>query len=699
MSSKIKKTNIRAIFLYLVMCGLAVVIVMKILFIQTLQPQISKINTPSFVPLSAARGNIFSDNGSLLAISMPLYNVYLDLSVIEDKIFVKESSSLAFGLSNLFKDKSSNEYLKFLKSNRNSKYLKLKNKVTYNQLKELKGLPILKLDKNKGGLIAEKRANRENPFGILAKRTIGLLRNSNPIGLERAYNKTLSGLDGLQLKQKIGKNLYRDEDSDLNLSPQIGCDIVSTINIDMQDVAHQALSSALVKHDADWGTVILMEVQTGHLKVVSNLKKNKDGSFDENYNHAIAKHSEPGSTFKLASILAGLEDSFFQLTDSIDTEDGTHKFSDKIMRDSKKGGYGKITLGQAFVKSSNVAISKVVNKYYKDEPQLFIDRIYKMGLCTPLDIELPYPNSLLIKKPGTKQWNSVTLPWMSIGYSLRLTPLHMLTFYNAIANQGVMVKPLFTTSVTNGGRVISKNNIEIINPAICSKSSIDKILPFLIKVVDQGTAKSIKNTNYKIAGKTSTTLLDYGLSEINTENGEENIKKYQASFIGFFPADKPKYSCIVLVNNPKKNGFYGGDVAAPIFKEISDKVFASDISLHQSIDNEIEKESLPFVSNGFSNDLHNVLEKLNIPFNAQQSQWSVADKKNNQINLRLRNINNDLDRNKIPSLYGMIISDAVFLLENAGLQVTFKGKGKIKYQSLEKGKEFDLGMKINLIAS
>ena len=699
MSSKIKKINIRAIFLYLIMCGLAIIIVMKILFIQTLQPQISKINTPSFIPLSAPRGNIFSDNGSLLAISMPLYNIYLDLSVIEENIFIKESSSLASGLSNLFEDKSTNEYLKFLKSNRNSKYLRLKHKVTQNELNVLKSLPILKLGKNKGGLIAEKRANRENPFGILAKRTIGVLRNSNPIGLERAYNKTLSGLDGLQLKQKIGKNLYRDEDSELNLSPQAGSDIVSTINIDMQDMAHQALSTALERHDADWGTVILMEVKTGHVKVIANLKKNKNGSFDENYNHAIAKHSEPGSTFKLASILAGLEDSFFKLSDSIDTEDGTHKFFDKTMRDSKKGGYGKITLGEAFVKSSNVAISKVINKYYKDKPQLFIDRIYKMGLCTPLDIELPYPNSLLVKKPGSNEWFGTTLPWMSIGYSLRLTPLHMLTFYNAIANQGVMVKPLFTSSVMNGGKIIYEKNIEVINPAICSKSSIDKILPFLVNVVEEGTAKSIKNKKYKIAGKTSTTLLDYGRVEVDRENYQKNIKKYQPSFIGFFPAENPKYSCIVLVNNPKKNGFYGGDVAAPIFKEISDKVFASDISLHQPIDDEVEKVSLPFVSNGFSYDLQNVLEKLGIPFKSQQSKWSVSVKKNDQINLRLRNINQDLNSNQIPSFYGMIISDAVFLLENAGLQVSFKGKGKIKFQSLKKGMKFDLGTKINLTAS
>ena len=694
MIKKKNKTNTSVIFMFLVMCFIAVVIVVKILYIQTLHPQVSQISVPKFKKIKAPRGNIFSDNGSLLAISMPLYNVHLDLSVIDDKIFEQEYRDLAAGLSELFKDKNQSEYQLFLTNNKskNSKYVRLKNKVTHNQLNILKKLPILALGKNKGGLIAEQRPNRENPFGILAKRTIGLLRNSNPIGLERAYNKTLSGSDGLQLKQKIGKNLWRDEPSELNLNPQAGSDVISTIDIDMQDVAQKALSSALIHHDADWGTVIMMEVKSGHVKLIANLKKNEDGSLDENYNHAIAKHSEPGSTFKLASILSGIEDGFYSLEDSVDTENGTYKFYDQTMRDSKKGGYGKITIGEAFVKSSNVGISKITNKFYKHNPELFIDRIYKMGLCTPLDLELPYPNSLLVKRPGTKQWSGVTLPWMSIGYSLRLTPIHMLAFYNAVANKGVMVKPLFTSAISRDGEIVVQNETKIINPAICAKSSIEKITPYLIDVIDNGTAKSISNPNYKIAGKTGTTLLGYG------NNSEGSQKKYQASFVGFFPGENPKYSCIVVVSNPKKNGFYGGNVAAPIFKEISDKVFASDISLHHVITSSQLVNSLPRVCNGNTNDISNALEILNVPYNSTQSKWSVVVG-GDQLSLRVRKIRDDLKNNKIPNLSGMVMNDIVFLLENFGLDVNISGKGKVIYQSLKKGEVFNHGSLINIIAS
>ena len=527
---------------------------------------------------------------------------------------------------------------------------------------------------------------------MLAKRTIGLLRESNPIGIERAYNKTLSGTDGVQLKQRIGKSFWRNEESQYNELPVAGNDIVTTINIDMQDVAENALSNALLFHDADWGTVVLMEVESGNIKVIANLK-NTNGELDEYYNHAIAEHSEPGSTFKLASVLAGLEDGFFKLTDSVDTEDGTHRFYNEIMRDSKKGGYGKITIGEAFVKSSNVGISKITDKYYRKNPSAFIDRIYKMGLCTPLDLELPYPNSLLIKKPGTKSWSGVTLPWMSIGYSLRLTPIHMLTFYNAIANNGVMVMPLFTTSILKDGKKISTNNKKIINPAVCSKSSIDQIIPYLIDVVDNGTAKSIRNKNYKIAGKTGTTLLAYGNKE------EKENKQYQASFVGFFPAHSPKYSCIVVVNNPKENGFYGGNVAAPIFKEISDKIYASDVLLHKPIDHQDVNNDVPRLKQGKTIDANNILTALSIKHESTSSKWMIPEIANNKITLSTRNIEKDFAKGIMPNLYGMGLMDAIYLLENAGLKVDFNGKGSVTNQSIKKGDLLSNEYKINLEAS
>ena len=539
------RISTRIVSLYVFICFIAVVVISKILIIQKIDQEITSVNLPELFKIKASRGNIFSDDGSLLAISMPLYNVYMDLSVIDENVFNSDIGDLSISLHNLFGNKSASDYEKYLRKSRlkeKNKYVKLKNKVTHNELNLMKSFPILKLGKFKGGLIVEERLNRENPFGLLAKRTVGLLRDANPIGLERAYNQTLSGVDGWQLKQRIAKNFWRNEDSELNSLPKSGSDIVSTINVDFQDVAQKALKKSLKFHEADWGTVVLMEVESGHVKAIANLKY-ENGDFDEYYNHAIAEHSEPGSTFKLASVLAGLEDGFYSLSDSVDTENGTYQFYDKVMKDSRKGGYGKITIGEALVKSSNVGISKIINKSYKDKPQSFIDRIYKMGLCTPLELELPYPNNLLIKQPGKPGWSGVTLPWMSIGYSLRISPIHMLTFYNAIANEGVMVKPLFTSEILKDGQQVAKHSKEIINPAICSKSSINKIIPYLIDVVDRGTAKNIRNNQYKIAGKTGTSLIAYG------KNSEEENKRYRASFVGFFPAHKPKYSCIVVVYN------------------------------------------------------------------------------------------------------------------------------------------------------
>ena len=689
------KVNYRVISLYVFMCVIAVVVVSKILVIQRLNQEISSVNLPKLFKIEAPRGNIFSDDGSLLAISMPLYNVFLDLSVIDEQLFDDDISNLSQSLSILFKDKSAKEYEQYLrdsKSKKRNKYVKLRNKVSHNELTMLKSFPILKLGKNRGGLIAEERPNRENPFGLLARRTIGVLRESNPIGLERAYNKTLSGTDGLQLKQRVGKSFWRNEESDLNSLPKSGNDIVTTINIDMQDVTEKALKSALRFHDADWGTAILMEVESGHIKAIANLKY-EDGDFDEHYNHAIAEHSEPGSTFKLASILAGLEDGFYSLLDSVDTEDGTHQFYDKTMRDSKKGGYGKISIGDAFVQSSNVGVSKVINRSYKDKPQDFIDRIYKMGLCTPLDLELPYPNSLLIKQPGSPGWSGVTLPWMSIGYSLRLTPLHILTFYNAIANNGVMVSPLFTTQILKDGKKVSEHSKKIINPAICSKSSIVLIMPYLIDVVEKGTAKSIRTRKYKIAGKTGTTLLAYG------EKSEDNIKQYQTSFVGFFPAENPKYSCMVVVNNPKENGFYGGNVSAPVFKEISDKIFAADISIHNSILIAEQTKDTPNLSQGKTEDMSKLLDNLSLEYEKTKSNWMVPSYSSKKISLERRSIEKDFEEGLMPNLFGMNLLDAVYLLENAGLKVEIKGKGHIVNQSIKKGDRFLADQKISLIAS
>jgi len=554
----------------------------------------------------------------------------------------------------------------------------------------LKKMPILKLGQNKGGLIAEQRPNREKPFGLLAQRTVGVLRGVNPVGIERAFNQTLSGVDGIHLKRKIAKGIWVPQDAEGNRLPRAGNNVVTTINTDMQDVAEKALENTLINNNADWGCVVLMEVATGEVKVIANLKIQENGSVRENFNYAMAKHVSPGSTFKLASVIAGLEDGFFKVEDSIRTNGGRFTFYDRVMMDSKLGVYDNITIKNAFINSSNVGISRIIFDNYKSNPTAFTDRIYKMGLSTPLELELPFPNNLKSPIPNKGGWSGVTLPWMSIGYEMQLTPIHMLTFYNAIANQGKMVKPIFTSAISRDGKIIKKHATQVINPAICSKSTIEAVLPLLIGVVEEGTARNIRTGNYLIAGKTGTTVINFN----NRAEGEE--KEYQASFAGFFPADNPRYSCIVVINNPKENGHYGGSVAAPIFKELADKVYASDMSIHKALRQSGVAVSLPKVKQGHVEDANNVLANFDINRIVTDEQWMVATTTNTEVSLEVRKIERDLRNGNMPDLSGMGIQDAIYLLESYGLVVEITGSGSVQSQSISKGDKFFKGSLIKL---
>ena len=679
--------------MYLFLMLIAAVIVVKIVKIQKFSDAINTNSQPRYFNVKAHRGNIIADDGSLLAISMPLYDVRLDMSVIKEDIFNDNLDELAISLSNLFKDKTSSEYKIFLinsKKLKRNKYVLLQNKVTHNQLNALKKMPILKSGQNKGGLIAEQRPNREKPFGLLAQRTVGVLRGVNPVGIERAFNQVLSGVDGKHLKRKIAKGIWVPQDDKRNLLPKSGNDIITTINTDMQDVAQKALEKSLINHDADWGCVVLMEVTTGKVKVIANLKKKNDGSVEESFNYAMAKHVSPGSTFKLASVIAGLEDGFFSIEDSIKTYGGKFSFYDRVMKDSQLDRYDKITIKEAFIRSSNVGISRTIFDNYKNNPTAFTDRIYKMGLSTSLKLELPYPDNLKSPVPHKGGWSGVTLPWMSIGYEMQLTPIHMLTFYNAIANKGRMTTPIFTSAVSSNGIVVEERFSEVINPAICSQATIDEVIPLLIGVVEEGTAQNIKSKDFLIAGKTGTTVINF------SNRAAEDKKKYQASFIGFFPAKKPKYSCVVVINNPKINGHYGGVVAAPIFKEIADKVYASDIDIHIPINQVEDISSLPKVKQGSTIDANIVLDQLEINTFSTNNNWMVSKTTKDTVFLLLRKVEEDLRNRTIPDLRGMGLKDALYLLETYGLVVESVGNGSVFRQSISKGNTFKVGTKIKL---
>ena len=669
MRKKGNNHHFRIIGLYLFILFISLTIIFKIVKIQQFDMAINTSSQPRFVKIDAPRGNILADDSSLLAVSMPLYNVYLDMSVIDKNLFESNVKELSQGLALLFRDKDSNEYEQFLRINKqkNNRYVRLRLKVNYNELRTLKRLPILCLDQNIGGLIAEQRPHRETPFGELARRTIGEDREINPVGVERAYDAVLSGVDGIHLKRKISQGLWIPEYSERNKLPKPGKDILTTINIDMQDVAEKSLERTLINENADWGCVVLMEVSTGKVKVIANLKKDSLDRVSEHFNYAIAEHIAPGSTFKLASIIAGLEDGKFQVTDLVDLNKGRVEYYDRVMIDSPHN-FTKVSIKKAFVISSNVGISTIINDNYKKDPSQFTDRIYKMGLSTPLELELPYPEALRMPTPNRKGWSGVTLPWMSTGYEMALTPLHMLTFYNAIANQGKMMRPIFTTSILHEGKQVISKNPEVIDPSICSRTTIDKVVPLLIGVVEEGTAQNIKSEKYKIAGKTGTTVLNYASRKVDEE------KMYQASFAGFFPAENPKYSCIVVINNPKNSKVYGGKVAAPIFKELADKVYAFDMGIHEPIVKINNIRNFPEVKKGDTTKLNFILQYLGISAMSSKS-----------FDLDIEQIANDLKHGVMPNLYGLSLQDALYLLEAKGIRVKVAGSGSVVNQSIKTG--------------
>ena len=682
-----QKNNSRVFIAYFLFVLIAVVIVFRVIYIQKSDEKFSSSNAPKFFEIEAIRGNIIAENGELLAISMPLYDLHVDFSVIEKEIFDSNVDELTLGFSkllNLDKDIVKKEFLQAKESNK--KYHPIAKKVNHIDLQKIKKLPIFIYGQNKGGLIIEKRTNRQKPYGILASRTIGILRDENPVGIERSFNKTLSGTNGIQLKQNIGKNRWISKKSEGNINPIAGNDIVTTINVDFQDVVENALAIGIVNNNASWGCAVVMEVATGRIKAIANLHHDTiNNQLDEYYNYAIGTHTEPGSTFKLASLISGLEDKKFRTDDVFNTGNGVYKFYDKEINDSKKGGYGELTISEAFIKSSNI-FSKIINDSYKDEPWDFINRVYKFGLGEPLNLDLPYSNNLFINNPNERSWSGISIPYMAIGYEMQFSPIHILTFYNAVANNGKMVNPTFLYAVKKQNNIIYENKVEVLNSSICSKATLDKVNPLLEGVVKYGTAKNIWTDNYSISGKTGTTVTNYS-------NSDEK-KSYQTSFVGFFPSEEPKYSCIVLINDPKGDFHYGGDVAAPVFREISDKIFAMDLDLQKESDCEKTSFFLPNYNMAKSNNLEDIVsnyDQIQIRNDSTSvSQFLIKSAINHKKNIK------KLDLNIMPDFTGYSKREVIFQLENKNLIVVTKGTGKVVSQSIRAGKKIYEGQEVIL---
>ena len=640
----------------------------------------SKKNNLQRLKIKASRGNILSDDGSILATSLPFYKVAFDPSVPEKKLFSKKIDSLSYLLSGFFRDKSKESYKRMIlsvKENGNRYILLNRRKIDYQEKKIISNWPIFREGRLKGGIIFEKIDERYRPFSKLGYRTIGSVDENNrgTVGIEYSFNSFLNGDDGEALHQKIAGNYWKPIYDGTETSPKNGYDISTTINVNLQDITENALLNGLITNDADYGSVILMDVKTGEIKSISNLSKNKNGNYNEVYNYAIADQGmhEPGSTFKLASILAYLEDSNASIYDSLDTGDGEMKFYSEIMKDHKPGGYGKITIKEIFEKSSNIGIAKLIENQFKSNPDNYLKYLNKFGFNNDFNFQIFGSSSPSIKNTNDSAWSKVSLPWIAHGYELKLTPLHTLSFYNAVANKGNYVNPKIVKEIKRANQTIKRmDNYEEFS--IASSKSISTVIELLEGVVENGTADNIKNSYYKIAGKTGTSK--------KVLNGRY-VNKYYTSFVGFFPSENPKYSCIVVIDNPKKYRIYGSDVAAPVFKEIADKIFLSDINYFKEMTLEKYDVSFPTIKSGFRNDLINISNTLGISNHSEsENEWVKTKVIDNSIFWEGININMNL----IPNVIGMTLKDAIYLLESRGLEVIFSGRGRVKKQTVPPGK-------------
>jgi cell division protein FtsI (penicillin-binding protein 3) len=609
---------------------------------------------------NAKRGDILAHDGRLLVTSLPQYQLRMDCVLPDEAVFKAGVKGLSVALSGFFKDKTAAEYEKILRDGRANKrrYVKLGNRmIKYAELEKVYQFPILKqgwvegkaYDRNKGGGIFVMRSVRTASYDKLASRTLGLTNeNGVSVGIEGAFDYALKGTPGKRMLRRIANGDWVPVNSVKDVPSRNGYDVVTTLDVDMQDAAETALRDQLRKAPAfEAGTAIIMEVKTGEIRAIANMKRMPDGTYAEAFNYAIAQASEPGSTFKLATLIALLEDGLVDMHNKVNTEKGQWAYKGHLFKDVSYEGYGVISLQEVFEKSSNVGFAKLAVNHYLGKERQYIDKLYAMKLNTRLDLQISGEASPQIRYVNDKLWSGLSLPMMSMGYEVLLTPIMTLTFYNAVANGGRMVKPKFVSELRQGGEVRQRFSTEVVSTSICSHTTLEKVRRALRGVVEEGTAKNIRDERYKIAGKTGTSRIAFegGGYELN------GSKKHQASFVGFFPAENPVYSgIVVLYTEPTKGNFYGGNWAAPVFKQIADKIYVS----HP----EWEEAVRPKPSDTMLADL--------IEANKTQAPPVAAGK-------------------KLPSVVGKTLKEALFLLENQGLQVVFSGSGRVVKQSLPAG--------------
>ncbi len=638
--------------------------------------------------IKATRGNIYSDNGSLLATSLPFYKVAMDPTLAKKEIFKRDVDSLAYHLSRYYKDRSQTDYRRMLVDARETgrQYVVINRKqINYQTKKEMSTWPIFREGRLRGGVLFEKMDVRYRPFSNLSRRTIGFVNeNGNGAGLEYSFEDALGGQNGEALFQKIAGDTWKPVFDANNIKAINGLDIQTTIDINLQDVAETSLYRAMQSHNADQGTVVVMEVKTGHIKAISNLTSDGHGGYYEELNHAVGGSIEPGSTFKLVTMMALLEDTNIELTDSINTGNGIYKFYNKEVRDHDEGGYGRITIKSAFEKSSNIAMAKLLDKHFGTKPAKFLEYVDELKLSKPLGLQIVGETTPKISRPKDKNWSGITLPWMAYGYGFEISPLHTLTLYNAVANDGKMIKPIFVTSISKADEVTKTFETEVLNSKICSNKTLNKLKLLLEGVVDHGTAMNLRNSYYRIAGKT-------GTAQILTNGKYTN--RVITSFAGYFPAHAPKYSAIVLIKNPKGIHQYGNSVAGPVFKEIADNIYSRDLQLHIPMEKKAALEAgvFPTIRAGKQDELTMLCNELGVSnHSATEEEWIKAARNGNAVTWR----KNAIIKDHVPDVQGMTLRDAIFLLEKSGLRVVHEGKGRVEQQSLSPGARVSKGSRI-----
>ena len=686
---------------YFAIAILAAALLVRILILQYIQRGKWSDMSEKYVfktgEMAANRGDILTDDGRLLASSVPYYTIYMDTrsTGMTASTWSTGINGLSAGLSHLLGERSASGWKTIITDARRKgdRYLLIKRKVDYATLKALKELPVFREGQYKGGMVAQAENRRILPNNDLAARTIGYLNlgsEGNEVGVEGAFDKELAGKNGVAVKQRLTGGDWITVDNTSSVESRDGNDVVTTLDIDLQDVASAALVNQLRKHGAHHGCAVLMEVATGDVKAIANLELGSDGDYHETYNYAIGESTEPGSTFKLPVLMAAIEDGVIDTGDIVDAGTGTVKFYNKIIRDTKEEGNGRITVKEVFEKSSNVGTSKLIYEHYKDNPKEFVNRLYAMKLNEKLDLQIKGEGTPLIRYPGDKLWSGLSLPMMSHGYEVQMTPLQILTFYNAVANDGKMMRPRFVTGILRNGTVIKSFEPDVIINSIASRSTIRKAKKMMEGVVERGTATNLRNANYKIAGKTGTAQIakdKYGY--------RQGVRiSYQASFVGYFPAENPLYSCIVVVNAPSNGVYYGNLVAGSVFKVISDKVYSTRFFRDYKPENDANKVlTAPEAGNGYRDDINEVLRNLKVRYRQTTDDDWVATRESGDT-IRLAGIK--VQKGLIPDVRGMSLRDAIYLLENAGLRVRYSGKGRVLRQSPEHGARYFDGSVVSL---